>query len=192
VFGDFQGPTIRGQFVSTAGALIGGNLTIATAHTSQADPVLSHSAASNAYVLAWVDAENLVAQALDANGVPVGNLAMIATGTASASPPQITQNTQADEFLIVWADSRNAALGQPDIFAQRIAIGSTICRGDMNCDGLVNNFDIDPFVLALTNPTAYQAAFPNCNRQNADINRDGAINNFDIDPFVICLTTGCP
>ena len=30
--------------------------------------------------------------------------------------------------------------------------------GDMNCDGAVNSFDIDPFVLALTNPAAYQAA----------------------------------
>ncbi|MGE0481485.1 MAG: hypothetical protein AB7Q17_13540 [Phycisphaerae bacterium] len=64
--------------------------------------------------------------------------------------------------------------------------------GDLNCDGVVNNFDIDPFVLALTDPAAYAAAFPNCDINNADINDDGMVNNFDIDPFVACLTGGCP
>jgi hypothetical protein len=64
--------------------------------------------------------------------------------------------------------------------------------GDMNCDGSVDNFDIDPFVLALTNPAAYHNAYPNCDALNGDINRDGALNNFDIDPFVGCLTRGCP
>jgi hypothetical protein len=64
--------------------------------------------------------------------------------------------------------------------------------GDLNCDGVVNGFDIDPFVLALSDPAAYQAAYPNCNILNADINCDGAVNAFDIDPFVQCLTVGCP
>ncbi len=62
--------------------------------------------------------------------------------------------------------------------------------GDMNCDGVVNPFDIDPFVLALTNPSAYVAAFPNCNILNADCNFDGLINPFDIDPFVQLLIGG--
>jgi hypothetical protein len=65
-------------------------------------------------------------------------------------------------------------------------------RGDLNCDGLVNNLDIDAFVLALTMPEGYALAFPTCDRAGADINRDGAIDNFDIDPFVACLTSGCP
>ncbi len=65
-------------------------------------------------------------------------------------------------------------------------------RGDTNCDGVVNNFDIDPFVLALTNPAGYHAAFPSCPTSNADVNTDGVINNFDIDPFVTCLVnSGC-
>ncbi|MGE0481486.1 MAG: peptidoglycan DD-metalloendopeptidase family protein [Phycisphaerae bacterium] len=64
--------------------------------------------------------------------------------------------------------------------------------GDLNCDGVVNNFDIDPFVLALTDPAAYATAFPNCDIGNADISGDGMVNNFDIDPFVACLTGACP
>lgn len=66
-------------------------------------------------------------------------------------------------------------------------------RADMNCDGLVNNFDIDPFVLALTDPDGYAALYPNCDIAAADINQDGLVNNFDIDSFVICITNGgCP
>ena len=66
--------------------------------------------------------------------------------------------------------------------------------GDLNCDGSVNNFDIDPFVLALTSaghPTPcddYDAVYPDCSCMLADTNGDGSVNNFDIDPFVELLT----
>jgi hypothetical protein len=59
---------------------------------------------------------------------------------------------------------------------------------DMNCDGLVNAFDIDPFVLALTDPAGYTNLYPNCTINVADCNRDGSVNAFDIDPFVAALT----
>jgi len=60
--------------------------------------------------------------------------------------------------------------------------------GDLNCDGAVNNFDIDPFVLALTDPAGYVQKFPDCDRMLADVNGDGVVDNFDIDPFVKLLT----
>lgn len=63
-------------------------------------------------------------------------------------------------------------------------------RGDLNCDGVVNNFDINPFVLALVDADEYSIAFPDCDRDNADINEDGEVNNFDIDGFVACVTSG--
>lgn len=72
-----------------------------------------------------------------------------------------------------------------------ITVGQSTRRpGDLNCDGLVNNFDIDPFVLALSDADAYAAQFPNCDRLNADANNDGLVNNFDIDPFVVLLAGG--
>lgn len=65
--------------------------------------------------------------------------------------------------------------------------------GDANCDGAVNNFDIDAFVQAILNPAGYAATYPNCNPLNCDTNNDDAVNNFDIDSFVGCiLNTGCP
>ncbi|QOJ15564.1 MAG: hypothetical protein HRU75_13350 [Planctomycetia bacterium] len=62
--------------------------------------------------------------------------------------------------------------------------------GDMNCDGLVNNFDIDAFVLALLDAAAYAAEYPGCNILNGDINGADGLNNFDIDPFVELLLGG--
>ncbi|MGE0481407.1 MAG: hypothetical protein AB7Q17_13140 [Phycisphaerae bacterium] len=72
-----------------------------------------------------------------------------------------------------------------------------VLAGDSNGDGFVNNFDIDPFVLALIDPAGYTALFcggdPQCVICRNDMNADGAVNNFDIDPFVLCLVSGsCP
>ena len=64
--------------------------------------------------------------------------------------------------------------------------------GDLNCDGAVNTFDIDPFVLALADSAAYAAAYPDCEIYNGDCNEDGAVNVFDIDAFVLLLTGGGP
>lgn len=64
--------------------------------------------------------------------------------------------------------------------------------GDMNCDGALNNFDIDPFALAIVDVAAYAAAYPGCSPMRGDMNHDGLVNNFDIDPFVACVVSGCP
>jgi hypothetical protein len=59
--------------------------------------------------------------------------------------------------------------------------------GDMNCDGVLDGFDVDPFVAALVDPDAYAAAQPHCRAGLADCNGDGLVNGFDIDPFVAIL-----
>ncbi|MGE0480304.1 MAG: hypothetical protein AB7Q17_07515 [Phycisphaerae bacterium] len=70
----------------------------------------------------------------------------------------------------------------------RVDCAPAFADGDMNCDGVINNFDIDPFVLALTDPAAYAVQFPGCDANLADVNGDGMVNNFDIDPFVALIT----
>lgn len=59
--------------------------------------------------------------------------------------------------------------------------------GDMNCDGLVDFGDINPFVKALTNPVGYDAAYPNCTRFHADCNGDGFVDFLDINGFIDLL-----
>lgn len=60
-------------------------------------------------------------------------------------------------------------------------------RGDANCDGRTDNFDIDAFVLRLVNESAYAQAYPHCPPAACDANGDGSVDNFDIDPFVRLL-----
>ncbi len=65
-------------------------------------------------------------------------------------------------------------------------------RGDTNCDGGVDFFDIDPFLLALFNPTQYAATFCGGSTCAVDIDCSGAVDFFDIDPFLACLFSTCP
>ena len=75
-----------------------------------------------------------------------------------------------------------------DFHVETFACEMTNPPGDLNCDGLVNAFDIDPFVLALSDPAGYASQYPDCNRLLADIDGSGDVNSFDIDPFVELLT----
>ena len=59
--------------------------------------------------------------------------------------------------------------------------------GDIDCDQWVNAFDIEPFILALFDPQAYQARWPHCDLMRADLNGDGSVNAFDIEPFLDVL-----
>lgn len=73
-------------------------------------------------------------------------------------------------------------------------------RGDANCDGIVNNFDIDPWIAGLVfaaemdPPASYLSAgasaacWPHRDCWG-DANCDHMFNNFDIEPFVNCLVT---
>lgn len=71
-----------------------------------------------------------------------------------------------------------------------IHVNTPFPKGDMNCDGLVNAFDIDPFVKCLISGTPTP---PCTDCKNGDINGDNAVNAFDIDPFVQCIIHGgCP
>jgi hypothetical protein len=52
---------------------------------------------------------------------------------------------------------------------------------DMNCDGQIDTFDIEPFLDLL-----FGGGDP-CDECTGDVNGDGDINAFDIEPFLACL-----
>jgi hypothetical protein len=66
--------------------------------------------------------------------------------------------------------------------------GPQFAAGDMNCDGVISVSDIGPFVLAITDPAGYIAAFPDCDVNLADVNGDNNLSVSDIGPFVALLT----
>ncbi|MGE0479628.1 MAG: hypothetical protein AB7Q17_04055, partial [Phycisphaerae bacterium] len=84
------------------------------------------------------------------------------------------------------------SLGSCSTLSNPATLTNTV-RGDANCSGQVNNFDIDAFVLALAAPQAWQMTYP-CDLICAnDINGNGLVNNFDIELFVECVANlGCP
>jgi M6 family metalloprotease-like protein len=72
-------------------------------------------------------------------------------------------------------------------------VGAAGCPlGDLNCDAVLDNFDIAPFVRVLTatppDYPEYYALWPDCSHLAGDVNNDGTVNNFDISPFVDLLT----
>jgi Tol biopolymer transport system component len=73
-----------------------------------------------------------------------------------------------------------------DVFVHDCNAGCPV-PGDLNCDGAVDFGDINPFVLLLTNPAAWQAANPGCPPENGDISGDGSVDFGDINPFVALL-----
>ncbi len=64
------------------------------------------------------------------------------------------------------------------------------CDGDLNCDGVLDFGDINPFVLAVQSYAGYQTQYPDCFYRAADVNADGYVNFDDINPFVGLLTGG--
>ncbi|MBI5765467.1 MAG: hypothetical protein HZA51_18315 [Planctomycetes bacterium] len=91
-----------------------------------------------------------------------------------------TFDMQAGAFTQAWdvAPGSSQSLGF-------VAIASVAgLRGDINCDGHVDEGDTSPFVLALTNPPGYVTAYPDCSILNADVSGDCMVNGLDIQPFV--------
>ena len=89
--------------------------------------------------------------------------------------------------------------GQEDSDHDGVGDACEVCIGDMNCDGVIDFGDINPFVLYLSNLPVWQATYPCCDPKNGDINCDGLYGyppDFgDINPFVALMgqcSNGCP
>ncbi|MBU0640895.1 MAG: hypothetical protein KKB50_18670 [Planctomycetes bacterium] len=136
----------------------------------------------------------------------LGTIALLAATTVAADDFTLDWWTIDDggEMWTTGGDFElSGTIGQPDASTTPMSggdfelvggfwsgVGPAFEIGDMNCDGVINGFDIDPFVLALLGPDYYYAQYPDCDHMLADINRDGEVNGFDIDAFVELLIGG--
>ncbi|MGD8451112.1 MAG: hypothetical protein PVJ57_04785 [Phycisphaerae bacterium] len=133
-------------------------------------------------------------------GIGQSGAQVVATGSFTAPCSSFASGTYTFNLDSVRANVMSACVTPPDFSpvvqaAVDTSAGSftvTVRQaiGDLNCDCVVNNFDIAPFVKALTNPAGYEADYPNCDAMLGDVNDDGTLNNFDIAPFVQLLTGG--
>jgi hypothetical protein len=106
----------------------------------------------------------------------------IDAGSPSYQP--LPLETDFDSHMRVWDSNGN---GQAVIDMGAYEHGS-FCYGDLNCDGAVDFDDIAPFILALSDPAGYQAAYPGCARNLADDDGDGDVDFDDINAFVAILS----
>lgn len=81
-------------------------------------------------------------------------------------------------------------LGLALVMATTVATQAQAAPGDMNCDNTVDGLDVGPLVLALIEPSAYEAAYPGCQLSYGDFDCDGGADTGDISGFVECLLTG--
>lgn len=110
----------------------------------------------------------------NANGIP--DECDIAGGT-----PDCNENDIPDSCDIASGFSQDAnGNGIPD--------ECELLVGDLNCDGAVDFGDINPFILALSNPAQYETTYPLCDIMSGDINGDSTVDFLDINPFIDLLT----
>jgi endonuclease/exonuclease/phosphatase family metal-dependent hydrolase len=97
-------------------------------------------------------------------------------------PPEFTG------YFSIPALSGIASDHRPVVADFILPLAPTWQLGDMNCDGAVDFGDINAFVLALSNPGAYEAAYPGCPSTNGDLDGNGSLDFSDINPFVTLLS----
>jgi hypothetical protein len=119
-------------------------------------------------------------------GTEVGIFESLDAGLSWSTSNRGPANVSVDEVVFMQnSNTLLAATHGRGLFTAPIYVPLT---GDLNCDGSVNFGDINPFVLALSDPAAWQAAYPGCPPENGDINLDGAVDFGDINPFVALLS----
>lgn len=85
-------------------------------------------------------------------------------------------------------DTQGAALANVS-FTMTFDSQPPLSPGDMNCSGAVDLDDVGPFIQAILDPSGYDVAFPNCDKNLADMNEDTLRNGADIADFVAALVS---
>ncbi|TWT42306.1 hypothetical protein RAS1_34360 [Phycisphaerae bacterium RAS1] len=123
----------------------------------------------------------------------------VATNTATAPLPGNwptgtlrVSAAQGFDRVIVHYDARPPTCQDwgPIFLADNMVVLILPHAGDLNCDGSTNVLDINPFVLALSDPAAFVASFPTCPLENGDVNGDGHTDILDINPLVTLIAGG--
>ncbi len=73
---------------------------------------------------------------------------------------------------------------------KKVQIRYNLLVGDMDLSGVINTDDVDPFVLAMTEPNAYIATYGRDPNLWGDCDGSGKLDADDITPFVALVTGG--
>ncbi len=97
---------------------------------------------------------------------------------------------ESHEYFWLYGGKPSSALAVAvDNISLKLPIQAAYLPGDFDGSGTVDTQDINPFILALTNPGQYQTQY-GVDPVVYDTNNDDVINTEDINPFIIILTGG--
>lgn len=117
---------VYGQRVSASGALVGGNLGLATGTGDKQGFFLAYGDSGNDYLLVWGDTRSgadVYGQHLDANGSFVGTDFPIANTAATEALPAAAYDVKNQGFLVTW--QQPGATTDWDIYARRVPEAGT-------------------------------------------------------------------
>lgn len=172
--GTFSGCTMHAypMFLNANGTVVGGNITFYMPNQVPVlDIVFYNGFADTGGLRCGPQTGGSVQFTYFANGVQL--------------PPGLTEPLQGAWINFEFHNQVQGPMG-PEWTAS-FTCGARGQKGDLNCDGLVDFADINPFVQAISDPVGYASSYPWCAAENADANNDGTVNFNDIDAFVARL-----
>ena len=115
------------------------------------------------------------------NGTSLATLSRLATNDDfDGRQSQVTLEVSPNTFYDIRVGGYNGATGDIDL-----TVSVEWVRGDLNGDGALNTLDVSPFVLAILDRTAFDAAYPDVDADVVgDFNDDSVLNSLDISFFV--------
>ncbi|MCC7407907.1 MAG: PQQ-dependent sugar dehydrogenase [Phycisphaeraceae bacterium] len=119
---------------------------------------------------------------------PIHELTLMVNGVPRTLLQVLGNDYRADLRFGLDADGEIYVLTKRDGMIR--TLGFIPNPGDFNGDGLINVQDINPFVLAMSNPSAFEAQHPDLPLAYLDLTGDGVIDVQDINPFVQELVAG--
>jgi len=129
----------------------------------------------------WIDDLQIVTD--NATWVDAGPLTPIGATSMSWTPPSTTGAAR----VRVRAFYDGTLYGAYDWSDNPFSVIAAPTVGDMNCDGVLNTGDIGPFVMALTDPSAYGSTYPSCQILHGDMDHNGSVDGADVEGFVNSL-----
>ena len=122
---------IYGRRVSSAGALLGGEIAVSSATTSEYNPDVAYMASGNTYLVVWDDWRNLsvskrdvYAQLVTSAGTPSGGNFAVSVAPDYQGEPSVASGTQ--NFLVTFDDARNKPGAGKDIYAQLVGANGSL------------------------------------------------------------------
>lgn len=125
---------IKGRRVSGSGALLGGEIAVATASGAQYEPDVAYSYVNNEYLVVWDDHRaadsHVYGRRVSNAGALLGGEIQVSTDLGYQRESSVAYDGTVNEYLVVWGQYYWGGSGNSDIYGQRVSGGGTLQGGN--------------------------------------------------------------